>query len=67
MRKSKCPSGMILRKEYTKTKGKTGCLIDQSSKRYINASIKKMKSRCKKNNRKYGFTCKKCKLFKFVR
>ena len=52
MRTSKYPSGMILRKGYTKNKGKTGCLTDQSSKCYINASIKKMKTRCKRNNKK---------------
>jgi hypothetical protein len=61
MRTFKCPSGMILIKGYTKNKGKTivksRCL--QYSKRSMNASIrKKMKSRCKRNNKKYHRTSK---------
>lgn len=52
MRTFKCPSGMSLRKGYTKNiKVKSRCI--QSSKRSMNASIiKKMKSRCKRKNKK---------------
>lgn len=51
MRTSKSPSGMILRKGYTKNKGKTKSRCFRSS-RSMNTSIKKMKSRCKRNNKK---------------
>jgi len=64
----KCPTGMILRKAYTRTnksnkknksiKVKSGCIIAQSAsglkRTTINAPIiKKMRTTCKKNNKKY--------------
>ena len=50
MRTAKCPSGMILRKGYTKNiKVKSRCF---RSSRSMNAPIRKMKSRCKRNNKK---------------
>ena len=58
-----CPSGMILRKGYTRSsknktiKVKSGCIVAQSAsglKRSTNNApiIKKMKTRCKRKNKK---------------